>query len=832
MYQRIYHDRNNGLVHLWDDNSGYTTFPFEKYAYVIDPKGTFETMNGLKVKKVTHWSQEAEKQNLVFEHDVPIYTRVLIDKYYESDEVSKNHTILFFDIEVAKEGKYSTAKEALNTITSIAYYDSREQIYHCLLLDIDNFVSDKNIDGVELKRFSSEQELLIYFIQQWRKIDPTIVTTWNGDSFDVPYLYNRLVNVLGQKWAAKLSPISIVEPREYGRDFTVRIAGVNQMDYLKLYKTYTYNEEPRYTLDAISKKELGRGKVEYEGSLDDLFKSDIHKFIQYNVTDVELLVAMNKKLDFIEIARGICHKGHVPYEDFTMSSRYLDGASLVYCKRNNIVASKGVQSIDKSTAEGAFVKLPKPGLYQYIYDVDATSLYPSNIMSLNISPETLYGKIHNWSEEDWVKKSDKELHLETFVTNLSDSLYGDENKYSKIHQANFQDFLETNNLSIASNGCLYKLDKPGLIPSILDSWFRERKEYSRIAAERKLSGDIEGYQYYDKKQLVTKILLNSFYGVLLLPTFRFYNRDNGESVTVTGQSLIQYAMKVANLIYNKKIGSENVDYVIAGDTDSVFLPALPLVRLTYDGDDKERLIQETMKVVDDVQSTINKSFDVYAKKLHNISSHRWEVKQELIANRAFWGDAKKRYAMWIVFKKGLPVDELEVKGMDMVRSSFPQTFRNFQKQIIIDILHDVKSDVLNKKIYDFKEFFRKEPLSNIMLPTSVKEYSKYSYGQKGTPIHVKSAQNFNKLLELFGIENIPKIGNGDKILWCYVKQNPYGFESIALSGENDPKQIIEFVERFIDKEKIFENTLLSKLQDTWDNLGWGKIVLEQNNDFF
>lgn len=831
MYQNIYYDRNNGLVHLWDDEKKYTCFPYERYAYVIDSKGLFTTMTGLKVKKVSNWSKEAEKQNLVFEHDVPVLTRVLIDRYYQSDEVSKNHTILFLDIEVAKEEKYSEAKDAYNTITSIVYYSNQEKIYRCLLLDEEENITNSIIDGIDLKRFSSEQELLVYFLNDYKRISPTIITTWNGDTFDMPYLFNRCRNVLGDNWALRLSPINIVEPREYGRDYQIKIAGVSQLDYLQLYKTYTYNEEPRYTLDAIAKKELGRGKVVYEGSLDDLFKSNPLEFARYNKVDVELLVDLDKKLDFIDIARGICHKGHVPYEDFTMSSRYLDGASLVYCKRKGIVAAKGIQSEDKSTAEGAFVKLPKPGLYQYIYDVDATSLYPSNIMSLNISPETLFGKVHNWDESDWTSGVDKELNIEVYVNYLSDSLFGSKSKKFSIQQSEFQVYLTENNLSIASNGCMYKMDIPGLIPSILDSWFSERKEYNKIASERKLSGDLDGYRYYDKKQLVTKILLNSFYGVLLLPTFRFYNRDNGEAVTITGQSLIKYAMKIANMVYNKKLGTDT-DYVIAGDTDSVFLPALPLIRLSYEGNDKDRLITETINVINEVQSLINQSFNVYAMKLHNIKTHRWEVKQELVASRAFWGDAKKRYAMWIVFKKGLPVDELEVKGMDMVRSSFPQAFRTFQKEVITDILHDIPYTDLNSKIYDFKQTYKKEPLNNIMLPTSVKEYSKYSYGQKGTPIHVKSAQNYNKLLDLFKIERLPKMDDGDKILWAYLKQNPYGFDTIAIRGYEDPKEIIDFVEKFIDKEEIFNRSLMSKLQDTWDNLGWGKIILEQNNDFF
>lgn len=266
--------------------------------------------------------------------------------------------------------------------------------------------------------------------------------------------------------------------------------------------------------------------------------------------------------------------------------------------------------------------------------------------------------------------------------------------------------------------------------------------------------------------------------------------------------------------------------------NSLFLTVLPIVRLEYQGDDENELVRRTLEVAAEVQTHINKAYDVYAQRCHNIKKHRWDIKQEMIARRAFFGQAKKRYAMWIINKKGLTVDELEVKGLDVVRSSFPKTFRQFQKNIIKDILHDKPTNELNEMIREFKQVYRKDPLKDIMLPTGVKEMSKYKNGAKGTPIHVKSAQNYNKLLDLHKIINIPKLDDGDKILWAYVKQNPYGFETMALRGYDDPEEIITFIERFIDKEKIFENTLISKLQTIWEDLGWGKIILEKNNEFF
>jgi len=568
MYQNIYHDRNSGIVHLWDDEKGYTNFPFERYAYVLDSRGDYVTMTGLRCKKVTSWSKELEKQNLVFEHDVPIYTRVLIDRYWNSDEPSKNNRVLFFDIEVAKEGKYSTPREASNTITSIAYYDSIDQKYHCLILDVENRLEDR--DG--LKRFGTEQELLIHFLQCWQKIKPNIVTGWNCEFFDIPYLFNRLVNVLGDKWAKKLSPIGIVEDREFGKEYTVKIAGVSCLDYLMLYKNFTANQQPRYTLDFICNAELGRGKVQYEGSLDDLFRNDIHKFIEYNISDVELVVALDRKFDYIEIARGICHKGHVPYEDITMSSRFLDGALLTDCRRNNLITVRTERSETiEEPAEGAFVKLPAPGLYRYVYDLDLESEYPNNIKSLNISPETKWGRVIDYDVYDFVNKKDRlyqvqKINVKSLVDRWDNDKDHDEFEFNTW--LDLKNFLDEHNLSISSAGILYNLDKKGLIPTILTKWGEERTDFRKTAKDYHNAGDIEKYKYYDRKQYVQKILLNSLYGVLLLNSFRFYDRENGESVTYSGKSLIKFCQDVINWHYNKCISTMD-SYEIEFDDGTV-----------------------------------------------------------------------------------------------------------------------------------------------------------------------------------------------------------------------------------------------------------------------
>ena len=840
MYKSIYYDRRSELIHLWTDESElpYTCFPYKRYAYRIDPNGSYITMNGLKVSKVTDWSTSDELEGLVFEHDVQPTMRVLIDRYYDSDDVSTGHTILFFDIEVSKEKKYSKAQDAFNPITSISYYDNISQEYVCLL--VNDSLSKNKTESMRLEIFSTERELLSYFLDEWESISPSIIVGWNSSQFDIPYLFNRLKRILGQNQARRLSPIGIAYADNYKGNYSIKIAGVNSMDYMVLYKKFTYNEEASYKLEAISQKELGKGKIEYEGSLDDLYRSDISKFIDYNIRDVELIVELDRKLDFIAIAQGICHKGHVSYDDFEMSSRYLDGACLTYGKRNNIVLM-GKSNRDttgtEEEAEGAFVKLPKSGLYRFVYDLDLESEYPNNIRTLNISPETKWGRIVNWDSNDFASGQNKKYNINRYVNTSIPDLFDIDSEPAnyEIESTEIRQFLDNIGLSVSATGILYKTNQIGLLPAILTSWGAERKSFRKTANEYHESGDFDMYKFYDRKQLVQKILLNSLYGVLLLPTFRFYDLENGESITLTGQQLVQFSADIGNYYYNNEIRTDTyIDYCIYQDTDSCFFQALPIIQHRYGSIDHsdDFLVEKTLEIATEVQDFINKSYDVYAYKYHNVRQHTWHIKQEMVGKTAFWRDKKKRYAMWIINKTGLPVDEYEIKGFDSVRSDFPKSFRKFMKESIIDVLNDVGVDDMNAKVSNFKNKVMEVSPADIMLPTSVKEISKWAFGQKGVPIHVKSAQNYNKMLELLEIESIPPIQDMDKILWAYLYQNPYNFPTMAITGYDDPIELMEFLHKYIDRNSLFEKRLLNKMQAIWDNLGWGTIMLNSDDNYF
>src|SRR5210317_162492 len=406
MYQNAYYQREKNLVRIWDDKKGYFNFPYTRYAYEKADRGEFTTLYGDKVTKIYKFTKDDPN---LFESDVPETTRVLVDTYTDSDIPSEGHVILTYDIECEMESGLPDPEKAENELTSIAMHDSATNQYWALVVDKKGDMVERKTDKAIVLPFRTEEEMLLKYLELYEMINPTIVTGWNIDYFDTPMLYNRIVRLLGKKAANRLSPIGECFWSPYRKRYFM--AGVSYLDYIHLYKKYNYGELPNYRLDTVAQIELGRGKIEYQGNLDQLFRDDIEKFIEYNLVDVELVVDMDKKLQFIDLARAICHAGHVFYEDFLFSSKWLEGAILTFLRRNGRVApnkpSRKEKNDDGTDSEeqfaGAYVKQPIPGLYKWVYDLDLTSLYPSIIMSINISPETKVGMVTDYTSEAHMK---------------------------------------------------------------------------------------------------------------------------------------------------------------------------------------------------------------------------------------------------------------------------------------------------------------------------------------------------------------------------------------------------------------------------------------------
>jgi len=827
MYQAIGYDRKGGIMHVWDDELGHQKFPFKPYAYLPDPDGDFVSLDGTRLSLVP--GNHKDNPN-AYESDLNEEVRTLIDLYYDSDLVSKGHRDFFFDIETAKdENGYSTIQDTRTAITSIAYYDKLGNDRRVLILDEQNRIKEREIqgDGYVLEIFRDERDLLTRFINIFSEIQPTVITGWNTDGYDIPYLLGRTKKVLGAQAIKKFSPAGIVDYNPKKERW--KIFGVSSLDYLKLYKNFTYSELPNYRLDTVAKKELGRGKVEYDGDLDMLFTQDIHKFAFYNMTDTDLVYELDEKLQFINLARTICHKGHVPYEDVYYASKYLDGAAIVDLKRHELVApNKRFRFIEEETASdvlaGAYVMPPIPGLYHWIYDLDLTSLYPSIIMSLNISPETKIGVISNWDETCLLSKEIVSVQIGTKVID------------------DVKQWLTDNKYTVASNGAVYRTDIKGFLPKILEKWFDERVEFKDKRDEYTVG--TEEYKFYDAMQTTQKVLLNSFYGVLGLKTFRFHDLDNAGAITATGQSVIKFSQRVINSYYTKEIGQdhfinstgEKAEFAFYTDTDSAFISALPLIKHRFpdfNETDEQFMVEKTNEIASEVQSHVNRMYDQYALVFHNTPSHRWQIKQEYVAKSGLW-IAKKRYAQWVIFKEGKPTDKLDIKGLDVVRSSFPDEFKTIMKETLWFILKQNGKQQTSDMILKFKDSLQQADILRVMKNSGVKEISKYTKQRapfsgyvSGTPAHVKSAINYNDMLTTLTTD-VVSIKDGEKVKWAYLRNNPYGFDTMALRGYQDPPEIVEFVNTYIDRNKQFERELKGKLNDFYAAMNWGGLP-ENNN---
>ena len=851
MYLNIHYERggedSRSYIHVWDDITGYKKIPHTKYAYKLDENGGYVTLYGQPCKLVKRWKKEDVQSGIIYESDIYPEVRHLVDTYTDSDIPSNKHIIMFIDIEVSTDGGIPNAMAADNDIISLSHYITSKNEYVVYLVDstmeISNIKTKQRGVDVIVKSYVSEEEMLVAFLEDFVSCYPTVITGWNTDYFDIPYLYNRLFRIFGEDIANTLSPINIVHYNEYREKYF--IAGISSLDYLSLYKKFTAGERMSYSLDSIGKLELNEGKIVYEGSLQKLYEEDKEKFIEYNLHDVRLVKMIDDKMQFIDLAIGVAHKGHVAYEDVFYPSRYLDGCILTYLKRKGkVVAPNKPKREGPSKYEsgdyaelfsGAYVKEPVHGLHKWLVDLDVTSMYPSIIMSLNISPESKVTRIENWDNSDFRNNTDKQYVVELGATKL------------EFNNTQLKNFLDAEKCCISSNGVIYKLEPVGIIPEILDVWFEERKKMRSLAVQYGKELNKDGtinleynkskYEYYDRLQKIQKVLLNSLYGVLGLPSFRYFDLDNAAAVTTTGVDLIQFSSKIVNHYLNAQLAQdEETDNVIYIDTDSLFFSLYDSVKKRYpesDETDEAKFAEYILKLAKDVQFYVNKSMDYFAKGFLNVKNHRFMLKQELVAKAGLW-TTKKRYALATINKDGIPVDELEVKGLDIVRASFPSIFKKFMKKIIYDILHDAqKSDIDEKiltlhsevKVANFTELARPMSVKNILKYAGDESHQPFTFKVKGTPVHVKASINYNDFLRYYKLDmKYSHITDNFKIKWVYLRDNPLAFETLAFKdNDDDPKEILEYIETYIDRDKIFEAEMGGKLQDLYNAISWNKI---------
>tara|TARA_B110000977_G_scaffold199527_1_gene287172 strand:- start:386 stop:1858 length:1473 start_codon:yes stop_codon:yes gene_type:complete len=484
------------------------------------------------------------------------YQKFLVEKYGTNDEPSTTQRELYFDIEI-EMGEALTEeyiKSAPKKVTSIAWYDRQVDQWGILIIDPKGKMSHTKSKDKEIIPVRTEDELLMKFVERFREIDPDIIVGWNSDYFDIPYLYYRICNVLGEDIARYLSPIGYVRETPWYKDQFIQIAGVESLDYMRLHKKFSWADEPSFKLDAIGEKYAGLNKIEYDGNLDKLFEEDPAKFIKYNFRDVEILKVLDEKLEYLSLVKNLAHKGKHNYSEVYANTKTQDGAISAYLLNKNIVPpAKERNPVKKESYAGGYLFCPKAGVYNYMFDEDLTSLYPSIIMTINIGKETMVGRIIDADDRNNrlglndLLKMDHEGEL--LIENTK-------RKRTKILVGELINLIQDMEMSISANGVFFRTDKESVLSTILKKWFDERVMYKGKMKDAYGVGDKELGARYHMKQYTMKILLNSLYGALAVPSFRYASVLLAEATTLSGQRIIQESALTANRHINKVMRGE------------------------------------------------------------------------------------------------------------------------------------------------------------------------------------------------------------------------------------------------------------------------------------
>ena len=554
MYKKCFAQRikgNNFLIHLWDDE-GYKKIEWTNQAYIEcdESQSSHTGLNGESLKKISNWKSDNSKLHF---HDMTPYQKFLVEKYGINDEPSTTQKEFFFDIETEMGDALTEdyIKSAPKKVTSIAWYDKQVDEWAILILDPKSKLSRTKAKTKEIIPCATEEELLLKFLEKFREIDPDMIVGWNSDYFDIPYLYYRMCNVLGQDIARYLSPIGYVRETPWFKDQYIQIAGVESLDYMRLHKKFSWADEPSFKLDAIGEKYAKIKKIEYEGNLDKLFEDDPLKFIQYNFRDVEILKVLDEKLEYLSLVKNLAHKGKHNYSEVYANTKTQDGAISAYLLSKKIIPpAKDRNPLSKKNYAGGYLFCPKAGIYNYVFDLDLTSLYPSIIMTVNIGKETMVGRIIDADDRNnrlgLNDLKSRDYAEELIVENLKRSR-------NKITVGKLVNTIENNDLSISANGVMFATNRESVLSTILKKWFDERVKYKNAMKKAYKSGNKELGAAFHMKQYTMKILLNSLYGATALGSFRYGNVILSEAITLSGQRIIQESALSANREINKEI---------------------------------------------------------------------------------------------------------------------------------------------------------------------------------------------------------------------------------------------------------------------------------------
>ena len=746
------------------------------------------------------------------------YVCQYISEKYPEDEIKfdiSHIKLVTLDIETTAEYGFPDVKSAEEEILAITIQDYTSK--EIITWGVKPFINKQ--DNVTYHHCPSEHHLLSHFINYWMVNVPDVVTGWNIQLFDIPYICKRLNRVLGEKLMKRFSNWGLVTEGQLfikGREHVVfDIGGLTQLDYLDLYKKFTYKAQESYRLDYIAEVELGQKKLDHSefDTFKDFYTHGWQKFIEYNIVDVELVDRLEDKMKLIELALTMAYDAKVNYADVFYQVRMWDNIIYNYLKKRDIVIPPKVRSDKNEKYAGAYVKEPKPGVYDWVVSFDLNSLYPHLIMQYNISPETL---------------------LEDRHPNVSVNKILNEETNFELYKDN----------SVCANGAMFRKDVKGILPELMEKMYGDRVVFKKRMLEAKQQYEKTPTKALEKEiarcnniQMAKKISLNSAYGAIGNQYFRYYKLENAEAITLSGQVSIRWIEMRVNGYLNTLLKTEGVDYVIASDTDSIYINFGPLVDKFFSdkADDKGKIVSILDKICQDkLEPFIESSYQNLADYV-NAYEQKMQMKRENIADRGIW-TAKKRYILNVWNSEGVQYTEpkLKVMGIESVKSSTPAPCRKMLKDVFKILMTGTEDEVQNF-IEQCRSDFRKLPPEQISFPRSVSDVDKYKSTSniyaKGTPIHSRGALLFNHYIKEAKLTNkYSLIQNGEKIKFCYLKKPNPTHENVISFIQDFPREL--GFDKYVDYELQFSKAFLEPLKIILDAIGWSVEKTVNLDSFF
>jgi DNA polymerase elongation subunit (family B) len=859
-------DRQKERIHVVERVDGkrvYKEFPVVYTFYYADGRGKWQSIYGTPVSRVSTRSSKEFRKELaihsgkeIFESDINPIFRCLADNYLEKDAPELN--IAFLDIETDFDSKrgYSTPADPFTKITAVTVYLSwMDQLITLAIPPAAMSIEEANQIAAKFDNtfmFLSEAEMILTLLDLIEDAD--ILSGWNSGGFDIPYLVNRTARVLSKDDTRRYCLWNQF-PKErvfekYGADqLTFDLVGRVHMDYMELYRKYTYEERHSYSLDAIGEYELNERKTAYEGSLDQLYNQDFETFITYSRQDVALLDKLDKKLRFIDLANELAHANTVLLQTTMGAVAVTEQAIINEAHRRGMVVPNRKQKTDTSETQvaGAYVAYPKKGLHEWIGAIDINSLYPSAIRSLNMGPETVIGQLRPIMTDAYI--SAKSAEGKSFAS-AWEGLFGSleyeavmrqdpateitvdwENGESEVYSAKqlYNVIFNTNKpWCISANGTLFNLEKQGVIPGLLERWYAERKE---LQAKMKSSNDPKTRAFWDKRQLVKKINLNSLYGAILNGGCRFFDQRIGQSTTLCGRAIVKHMDATVNQMITGEYDHVGKS-IIYGDTDSVYFSAWPTIKADVARGQMEWDKDICVQLYDQIAEQVNATFpDFMHQAFHTTPELGSIIKggRELVANSGLF-ITKKRYAVQIYEMEGKRLDtegktgKVKAMGLDLKRSDTPKVVQDFLSDILQQVLNGANKDQIIKAIRQFKTEFTSKPAWEKGTPKRVNKLTYYGdlekqQGKANMPGHVRAAINWNHLRRMHSDKHSIEIVDGMKTIVCKLKNNPLGLTSIGYP--TDESRIPNWFKELPFDDADMESTIIDqKVDNLLDVLEW------------